>query len=225
MTYLTADEMRAADKRCIEELGIPAAVLMSNAGQSVFEQVDRSPVGLVCGKGNNGGDGFVVARLALMRGWSVYAVLIGKRDEMKGDAATFMKAYERLGGTIEEAPTEEKAADAVGGLADSAIIVDALLGTGISGEVHGAPRAAIEAWPEVRTVAVDMPSGLNADTGEPCGACVRCESTVTFQFPKKGFRNEASQEYTGRVVVADIGIPPVCADPEGFEALKATWRA
>jgi NAD(P)H-hydrate epimerase len=90
--------------------------------------------------------------------------------------------------------------------------VDALLGTGISGEVRGVMRAAIKAWPNVRTIAVDLPSGLDADTGLPCGCCIHADVTVTFQFAKRGFDNPASRPYIGRLVIADIGIPEICAD-------------
>lgn len=205
--YLTAAEMREADRRCIEEIGIPGAVLMNNAGAVVFREIERGPVGVVCGKGNNGGDGFVVARLALLAGMETRVVLVGDRDKISGDAATFMRVYEKLGGTIHVVQYEENAATAVSELSDCTVLVDALLGTGTQGEVRGAIRAAIEAWPKVRTVAVDLPSGMNADTGEVCGACVRADVTVTFQFPKRGFLNPAAAKYLGTLIVADIGIP------------------
>ena len=110
------------------------------------------------------------------------------------------------------APDPQSAARAVAGLADRATLVDALLGTGISGEVRGTARAVIEAWPrDPVTIAVDLPSGLDADTGEPCGVCVRADVTVTFAFMKKGLTAPGAEPHVGRVVVADIGIPDICA--------------
>ncbi len=208
--YLTAAEMREADRRCIEEIGIPGAVLMNNAGAAVFREIERGPVGVVCGKGNNGGDGFVVARLALLAGMKTRVVLVGDPEKIAGDAATFLRVYQNLGGTIHVAQSEVEAANAVRALSDYAVLVDALLGTGTQGEVRGPIRAAIETWPKVRTIAVDLPSGMNADTGEVCGVCVRADVTVTFQWPKCGFLNSHAKAFLGKLVVADIGIPTAC---------------
>ncbi len=208
---LTAAQMREADRRCIEEIGIPGAVLMNNAGTAVFREVCGGPVGIVCGKGNNGGDGYVVARLALLAGLEPRVVLVGDRAAVRGDAAIFLRAYERLEGPVVCAETDAAAATAVAALGDCACVVDALLGTGATGEIRGPARTAIEAWPRVYTIAVDLPSGLDADTGEPCGVCVRADVTVTFQFAKTGFSNPAAAPYLGRLVVADIGIPAICA--------------
>lgn len=217
MKTLTAAEMREADRRCIEELGLPGVVLMNNAGQAVFSELAGGPVGIVCGKGNNGGDGYVVARLCRAAGWDTRVVLVAEPDSITGDAAVFLKAYENLGGTLTSAVTPESAASAVKALGDCAVLVDALLGTGVQGEVRGAIRAAIEAWPlSVPTLAVDLPSGLHADTGEVCGCCVRATTTVTFQFAKQGLTKPGAAEYVGRLVVADIGIPEICADDHAW---------
>ena len=215
---LTAAQMREADRRCIEDLGIPGAVLMNAAGQAVFHEISRGPVGVVCGKGNNGGDGYVVARLALLAGYDTRVILAADRASIAGDAEVFLAAYQRLGGKVVHA--EARAAKAVESLEDCEVVVDALLGTGVRGEVRGAAKAAIEAWPSVYTVAVDLPSGLNADTGEPCGCAIRADLTVTFQFPKIGLLANAAKEYVGRLVVADIGIPEVCADDTAWSALR-----
>ena len=215
MIILTAAQMREADRRCIEELGIPGAVLMDNAGAAVYREIAGGPVGIVCGKGNNGGDGFVVARFALLAGMEPTVVLTAEPEDIVGDAKTFMNVYLRLGGNMVVAPDANAAARAVADLADSAVLVDALLGTGISGEVRGTARAVIEGWPHGPvTVAVDLPSGLDADTGEPCGACVRADVTVTFAFMKKGLLQKSAEPFVGRVVVADIGIPDICASDD-----------
>lgn len=224
MNAVSAAQMREADRRCIEELGIPGAVLMNNAGTAVFRELTGGPVGVVCGKGNNGGDGYVTARLALLAGWEVTVVLVAEPAAIAGDARLFLDAYRRLGGRLAAAPDAASAAAAVAGLSGCAVLVDALLGTGTRGEVTGPVRAAIEAWPSgVPTVAVDLPSGLNADTGDVCGACVRADTTVSFAFAKTGLLTEKARPYTGRLVVADIGIPEVCADDRAWAALKAAF--
>lgn len=219
MRYLSVAQMREADRRAIEGLGIPSVVLMNNAGQAVFDEIARGPVGILCGKGNNGGDGFVVARLALAAGLETHVVLVAGPAKITEDAAAFMRAYVNLGGTVEAVRDEAAVREAVGRFARCAVVVDALLGTGVRGEVRGAALAAIEALPEVPVIAVDLPSGLNADTGEVCGCCVKAETTVTFQFPKQGFEHPGVSDYIGRLVVADIGIPEVCADDAAWGKL------
>jgi NAD(P)H-hydrate epimerase len=220
MKTLTVEQMREADRRCIEELGIPSAVLMNNAGAAVFSEIHHGPVGVVCGKGNNGGDGFVVARLALLAGYATDVVVVAERDALEGDPAVFLGAYERLGGAVRFTPGADQAVAAVRQLGRGAVIVDALLGTGISGEVRGVYRPVIDAWPQTRTLAVDVPSGLNADTGEPCGTAVPAEVTVTFQFAKHGLVQDIAKPYVGRLVVADIGIPDVCGDDDAWRQLR-----
>ncbi len=215
LKYLSVAQMREADRRCIEEIGIPGAVLMNNAGAAVFRQISRGPVGVVCGKGNNGGDGYVVARLALLAGMGTRVVVLAERNAIGGDALTFLRAYERLGGQVDFDCEQNAVTRAVAALGGSAVLVDAILGTGISGEVRGVARAAIDAWPDGHTIAVDVPSGMDSDTGEPCGACIRADCTVTFQYPKLGFLNPAAQAWLGDLVIADIGIPAVCAGAPG----------
>lgn len=220
MKALTVEQMREADRRCIEEIGIPSVILMNTAGTRVFEHVNRGPVGIVCGKGNNGGDGLVVARLALLAGYDPRVILVGDLDKLNNDPAIFYQAYRNLGGKVVAVQDEAAAAKQVGALGDCAVLVDALLGTGVKGEVTGPLRAAIDAWPEVYTVAVDVPSGLDANTGAVCGNCVRADITVTFQYAKQGLVMPEAKRYVGRLVVADIGIPKVCADDEAWKQLK-----
>lgn len=221
--YLTVQQMREADRRCIEELGIPGAVLMNNAGTAVFKEIEHGPITVICGKGNNGGDGFVVARLALVAGWDVKVLLIAEPSQIRGDAEIFMKAYLRLGGKMFVCLTEEEIHKRMAEITENEVCVDALLGTGTKGEVSGLFRVAIEDMKRLRNIiSVDLPSGMNADTGEICGACVCAKKTVTFQYPKIGFKNPSAQKYLGELIVADIGIPPVCADDIAWETLKKT---
>ncbi len=223
MKSLTAAQMREADRRCIEDLGIPGVALMNSAGECIFtvveNEIEDGTVGIVCGKGNNGGDGFVVARLLYAAGHDVRVVAVAEEGKIKGDAAVFLKVFQRLGGIVDFVNTESEAADAMEGLDYCTVMVDALLGTGIQGEVKGPVRAAIDAWPDLFTVSVDLPSGMDADTGEVCGNCIRADITVTFQFLKRAFDNEFAKEYTGDVMVADIGIPDVCADDKAWKEL------
>ncbi|MGI6139256.1 MAG: NAD(P)H-hydrate epimerase [Candidatus Hydrogenedentales bacterium] len=220
MKQLTTAQMREADRRCIEDLGMPGVVLMNNAGTAVFNHITRGPVGVVCGKGNNGGDGFVVARLALLAGFETRVVLTAEPDAVRGDAAVFMRLYQNIGGSLISAATEEEATQAVTALSDCAVLVDALLGTGIKGSLHGPVRAAIAAWPSAYTIAVDLPSGMDSDTGQSCGRCIRANLTVTFAFAKQGFAAPEACANVGKLVVADIGIPDCCADDEAWARCK-----
>lgn len=220
MKTLSVAQMREADRRCIEEIGIPGPVLMNNAGAAVYREIDSGPVGIVCGKGNNGGDGFVVARLALMAGMETRVLLVADPDAIGGDAKVFLHAYEKLGGKVVAVREPAEISAGMRSLDSCAVIVDALLGTGIEGEVRGQYRHAIDEWPKIRTIAVDLPSGLNADTGEVCGCCVVADTTVTLAAAKTGFENPAAVAYLGRLVVADIGIPDVCMDDAAWQRLK-----
>ncbi len=223
MRYLTATQMRETDRRCIEDIGIPGVVLMNNAGTAVFREIDRKPVGIICGKGNNGGDGFVVARLALLAGMNPRVILCADPESIRGDAAVFLRAYRKLGGPLTVLTEEEAVPSVLQSLSECELIVDALLGTGLKGEVRGLYRAVIENWPRKCTLAVDIPSGLDADRGIPLGCCVRANCTVTFQYPKMGFKNPQSSDFTGWVRVADIGIPPCCADDTAWEQLQEKY--
>ena len=221
---LDVAQMREADRRCIEELGIPGTVLMNQAGRAIFKVLEEmnpfgGAVGVVCGKGNNGGDGFVVARLSLLAGWNTQVLLLATPEEVQGDAETFMRVYQRLGGTQRNVTDIVMARETIQEMAHCAVLVDAMLGSGAAGAPRGVFHEVISAWPEVPTLAVDIPSGLNADTGEAAGLCIRAVKTVTLQHMKKGFLNKAALPYVGEVVVADIGIPSVCADDTAWSKL------
>jgi NAD(P)H-hydrate epimerase len=205
---LSREEVRAIDRRAIEKLGLPGVVLMENAGRSAAELLlslgVRGPVAICCGKGNNGGDGFVIARHLANRSVSVRVLLLARPEELRGDAAINYQVIRRKKLDIRELagiPFEPAL------LQTSEWVVDALFGTGLSGPL-GAPWdqviAAINAGP-AKVLAVDIPSGLDCDTGETLGVCVRAQHTVTFVAPKKGFANPAAQQWLGRVHVADIG--------------------
>ena len=219
---LTRDQCRSADRHAIEELGIPGVVLMENAGRNAADAIEqclrraRKPkagggrTAIVCGKGNNGGDGFVIARHLHLRGHAVSVDLLASPAELAGDAAVNYAIIERMGLTIRRLADAKAIAAAARRWRTCAVVVDALLGTGFAGEVRE-PMAgvigAINALERPTIVAVDVPSGLDADTGQAGGAAVRADVTVTFLAAKVGMVNACAQPYVGRLIVADIGVP------------------
>lgn len=212
---LTAEEMREADRRTIAEVGLPGAVLMENAGAGVVAALRRRfgaarRVSVLCGKGNNGGDGYVVARRLPDLEATVY--LAGTRAEVRGDARLHLEALERSGGRVVEVPDatawEGRRAEALG--AD--LVVDALLGTGLDREPRGllgrmvADLARLERGrPPV--LAVDLPSGLPSDGGEAPWETVRADLTVTFAAPKQSHVLPPACDRVGELRIVDIGIP------------------
>jgi NAD(P)H-hydrate epimerase len=203
--FLTRDQVRALDRRAAEEFGVPGVVLMENAGRGAAEVLlslgARGPVLVCCGKGNNGGDGLVIARHLDNRGLLVRVLLFAKPEELTGDAAINFTIIQRS-----RVPWEVRNCPPL----DAAEwIVDALFGTGLAGAVRppfDGVIAAINAS-GAKVLAVDIPSGLDCDTGEPLGPTVRADHTVTFVAAKKGFENPASQQWVGAIHVVDIGAP------------------
>ena len=214
---LTCQQIRELDVLAIEHVGIPGLVLMENAGRGVAAFVagrlfdpGRSHVLLLCGPGNNGGDGFVAARHLHNAGIDVTVALAVPRDRLRGDAAANLAVIERMGLRLLDA-TDEDGMTAVAAAAERAdVIVDALLGTGATGTPRGTIAALIElsnVAGRARRVAVDVPSGLDADSGAVGVPCFRADATVTLLAPKVGFARAAAREVLGRVVVVDIGLP------------------
>ena len=211
---LTARQMREVDRYTIEEIGLPAVVLMENAGAAVADVVrDRYPrarrVVVLCGKGNNGGDGCVAARRLLGR--ETLVVLAGVRGDMKGDARIHLDAFERSGGAVVEAAGAEDWRSLVPGLARADLVIDALVGTGLMRAPEGVIASAIAAIRAlakdgVPVVAVDLPSGVPSDGGEIAWPAVEATVTVTFGAPKHGHVLSPGCDHTGELLVADIGI-------------------
>jgi NAD(P)H-hydrate epimerase len=212
---LTRAQVREVDRRAIEEYGIPSIVLMENAGRGAAEFILQTlrptgPIGIVCGGGNNGGDGFVIARHLANAGCNVALFFACDPDRLKGDAAINHQIVEkmRLPSHLFDSPERIGAARPL--LHQSSIVVDALLGTGFSGPIRQPLALAIEAinkTPRSTIVAVDVPSGLDCDTGQPGAPTVRAHHTVTFVARKTGFQAAGAEEYTGEVIVVDIGAP------------------
>jgi hydroxyethylthiazole kinase-like uncharacterized protein yjeF len=212
----TAAEMRALDARAIEKLGVPGPQLMENAGRGAAAVIIREwaplrgkRVTILCGKGNNGGDGFVVARHLKGKGARARVLLLGRRAEVKGDAA---KALRRWRGRVEEINGDEGLATVRSALTEADIVVDALLGTGLSGAAHGLLAHTIELVNDVcgrgaiPVIALDLPSGLASDGGLLLGPAVRADSTLTFAGLKRALLLYPAAECAGRVVVVPIGI-------------------
>jgi NAD(P)H-hydrate epimerase len=212
---LTADQMRRADRLTIEEIGLPGPVLMENAGTAVAEVIrERFPearrIVVLCGKGNNGGDGFVVARR--LREHGAEALLLGRREDVKGDALLHLQACERSGGRVREVRDPAEWAAVAPDVASADILVDALLGTGLKSRARGPAAAGIEALERaaeagIPVVAVDLPSGLQADSGVVDGPVVPADLTVTFAAPKWGHVLAPASEKVGELALVDIGIP------------------
>ena len=217
---ITAAQMQELDRRTISEAHIPATTLMERAGSGVVSCLEQrlgsvrgKTVTVVCGKGNNGGDGFVAARLLRRRHAKVRVLTMALTSELSRDAATMYRQFVRgAGKSSVYLYTSRVQAQAL--LHDSEIIIDALLGTGLSSTVTGRYAEAIDGINETcrPVVAVDLPSGLHADTGAILGRAVRASLTVTFGLPKLGLYQNDGIDLAGEVAIVDIGIPPAYLD-------------
>ncbi len=223
---VSAAEMRAIDRSAIERFGIPGLGLMERAGAAVARAVHASRgahgrVVALCGAGNNGGDGYVAARHLRAEGVEVRAVALASRAQLRGDALAAREEAERAG-----VPIADGLDPGAIQLGPGDVLIDALLGTGLARAPEGVYARAIELVAALRArgakvVAVDVPSGLSADTGRPFGPCVRADATVTFAFQKRGLVLHPGPSFAGEVLLADIGIPAEAAAqvPVGCELL------
>lgn len=212
MRYVTTKEMQELDRAAIEDRGIPAAQLMEAAGKAVAEQAMAmsrgGPVTVFCGYGNNGGDGFVVARLLAGAGYAVRTFLVGSPRTQTPETAENAERLARMGHPPEMVMTEEGLGEARDAAAESILIIDALFGIGVRGRLDDIYVRLIEAINASGrpVIAVDVPSGLHADTGMPLPVAVRATKTVTMGYPKAGFLVPGAAAYIGELIVADIGI-------------------
>jgi NAD(P)H-hydrate epimerase len=216
MYLVTANEMQAMDRQTIETYGIPGRVLMENAGRGATQvfvatlgaQTSRK-VGIIAGRGNNGGDGFVMARYLAHKDFRVTVFLMAQRTAVQGDAASNLALLDDLNVPVIEIPDRTAFEAHLRSMRHQQIWIDAILGTGLNSDVRGYYRTVIENINAFGrpVLAVDIPSGLNADTGQPCGVCVRAGVTVTFGHPKIGHLLYPGAEFTGDLHVIDIGIP------------------
>jgi NAD(P)H-hydrate epimerase len=210
---LNRRQSREVDRRAAEEYGMHSLVLMENAGRGVADKLGElgfaGPIVIGCGKGNNGGDGFVLARHLDLRGAAVKVLLWADPAELTGDAAANFTILEKCGVPIEVFGKSHDAARLDAALSGAGAIVDCLLGTGAAGDPRPPLDAVIEqlnAHPAPK-IAVDLPSGLDCDTGEASRTTIRALHTCTFVAPKPGFLIPGAAAYTGQVHVLDIGAP------------------
>jgi NAD(P)H-hydrate epimerase len=212
---LSREQVRQLDRRAIERWSVPGIILMENAGRNATDVIDiffgpceKKAMGIVAGTGNNGGDGFVIARHLSMRGSAVQVFLVGAEDKLSGDAATNFTIIRRLGVPIVHAAGVElqHLAQRLGGFD---LVIDAIGGTGISGPLRGEAADAVRAINASGkdVVAVDIPTGLDCDSGQAHEPTVKAKLTVTMAANKIGFAQPGAEQYTGKVIVVDIGLP------------------
>ena len=217
-----AEQVRSLDRIAINDHDIPGMTLMERAGEAAFELLRKHwpharNITVVCGAGNNGGDGFVVARLARAAGVDVQLLQLGNPEKLKGDALTAADAWRAAGGEIIPFETLPRRCD---------LIVDAVFGTGLEREVSGSWRTAIELINrhQAPVLAIDIPSGLNADTGVVLGVAVRARATISFIGLKQGMFTGAGPEQCGDVSFDGLGVPAVIYSQEILSARRVDWR-
>ncbi len=224
MKVLSPQRMAQYDKYAIETWGIPSAVLMENAGRNTYRLMkeryldDRKRIVIVCGRGNNGGDGFVVGRYALIDGHPVRVLLVGHRSDLKGDAALNMNLYASLSGEIVELTDGSENFEII--LKHADIIVDAIFGTGLSKPVGGMEKIIIDAVNASGkpVISVDIPSGIDGNTGNVLGSAVRAQHTFTYAYPKLGQIMGPGAKHSGRLTVIDISVPSFVEGKAGYDA-------
>jgi len=221
MYLVTAKEMQEMDRRTIESFGLPGRVLMENAGRGAtdfflekYPDILNSRVGIIAGRGNNGGDGFVIARYLACKDINVTVYLLTEPSRLAGDAATNFQLLAPLGIAIVVIPDSDTFDRAKDAMRRKDVWVDAILGTGLKSDVRGYYREAIDFINSLDkpVLSVDIPSGLNADTGQPCGASIHAYATATFAFAKTGHHQHPGAVLTGELRIVDIGIPPHIAE-------------
>jgi len=217
MEYITPEKMREIDRRTQEEFGIPATILMENAGRAVFQTAMEMLSGkqekkatVVCGRGNNGGDGFVAARHLMNNGIDVSIFLVVGARELRGEAEANYHRAEKVAqtmGKVIEVLNEENLALFEDEVEGTSLIIDGMFGTGLAREVGEPEKGIIQLIndSEKPVLAVDVPSGLDAANGKVLGVCIKATKTVTFARPKTGFIG--NEKYTGETITADISIP------------------
>jgi len=217
MLLVTPEQMSKIDKFSIEVLGIPGIVLMENAALKVVEEilkmldgkVSGTKIVILAGKGNNGGDALAVARHLYNKGAKTSVFILSEKDKIRGDAAINLGILDKIGvqckATIEPAMVETLKSE----LLEADLVVDGIFGTGINGEIVGLTAEIINIVNQFskRIISIDIPSGVNGESGKVMGTCIRASRTVTFGLPKIGLVIHPGCEYTGELVIADIGFP------------------
>jgi len=224
MKVATAEEMQELDRKAIETYRIPGIVLMENAGRGAadvisnsFPEIHKKKIAIIAGKGNNGGDGFVIARYLLNQGIYVRVYLLTDPKGLRGDAETNFSIFHRMKGEVISVPSSKDYIKVKRDLEKFDILVDGIFGTGLDAEVRGYYREVIDHLNTLQRpiVAIDIPSGLDANTGKPLGTAIRASLTITFGLPKIGLLIPPGLDYVGKKVkVIDIGIPKRLVEEE-----------
>jgi ADP-dependent NAD(P)H-hydrate dehydratase / NAD(P)H-hydrate epimerase len=234
MRVLNAAQMREADRRTIEDVGIPSLVLMENAGRQVVAAMEaihtdlsERQVAVLCGRGNNGGDGFVVARTLVQRGVDVSVFLIGRVSDVRGDARINLEVLGHLGITVVEIADGQAWELHLSEIRDCTLIVDAIFGTGLNAPVTGLIESVIADVNAsgIPVVAIDVPSGLSADSCYPIGESIEAGTTVTLAAPKLPLVLPPAETRAGDIVIADIGIPSEILDAVDGPRIELLTRA
>ena len=225
MKVVTAAEMRQIDQDTIEGIGIPGIVLMETAGRAIVRAIEQhypttERIGILVGKGNNGGDGLVIARQLAHTGHNVHIFLVSPADSFASEAAINLQIAKNLGLRIEVILGEKEAWKRW--MTNCELLVDAIFGTGLRGTVRDPIATIIDTINSRSTpiLSVDLPSGLDADTGNPLGTCVQADRTVTIGLPKRGLLVHPGTEFAGKLEVVDIGFPEQVIDTQG---IKVNW--
>ncbi len=226
MKFAGSNAMKAMDTHAIEVVGIPSDTLMRRAASGAVEAAkemlgsQEKKTVIFCGSGNNGGDGIAMAAFLTEAGYPVDCIMVGSREKMTPDSRIMEQWLSSIGGSLVD---YEEEADYLNGCG---LIVDALFGTGLSRNISGKYEALIAAINEsgVPVLACDIPSGISADTGEVLGCAVKADVTVTFNLPKTGQLLSPGTEYTGRLIVHDIGIPQESKDTVEFDGEYVTEK-
>ncbi|MCP4689837.1 MAG: NAD(P)H-hydrate dehydratase [Desulfobacterales bacterium] len=216
MQLTTAGEMQEMDRLTIESFGIPGRVLMENAGRGAvdfllktFKDLEGRRVGVMAGRGNNGGDGFVIARYLIGKGVKPTVYLLSEASRVRGDAEANLRLLAPVGVPVVEMPDEDAFLKRRSELRHQDLWIDAVLGTGLKSDVRGYFKTIIAFINDSGkpVFAVDIPSGLDSDSGQPRGVCIRADATATFALAKTGHVVHPGVDYTGRLHVVEIGIP------------------
>ena len=215
MKLISSSKMRAIDRLATEKFGIPSLILMENAGRSVAceaEGMIRSKavsIAILCGYGNNGGDGFVVARHLTNRGYRVVVYLVGKQKKMSKDTETNFIIIKKSKIRMKRIANQKQITQAIRHIKKSQLLIDAVFGIGVKG---GLSSFYCQLFTKINSsgiavLSIDIPSGLDADKGMPLPIAIKAKKTVTMGLAKIGFKSRLARKYLGRVTVADISLP------------------
>jgi hydroxyethylthiazole kinase-like uncharacterized protein yjeF len=226
MKVLTSKQMKKIDRKAIEEIGILGPILMENAGLRIFNKIldkfpepEREKIVIIAGRGNNGGDGFVVARHLFNRGAKPEVLLLTSKNEVKGDAAVNLNIAENIGIRINEVISKKDLNIQKGKILLASLVVDAIFGTGLTKPAGGLYAQVIEFINRSKAykVAVDIPSGLSSDTFQVIGPCVKADLTVTLAAPKIAHVFPPAEDFVGELEVADISVPSFLFEDESLK--------